>query len=109
MAQLEAFAKTTYERHMIFGEFEDVLCDGENLVLASSEISATDKDGADKSSEVLNQSTKSIVASPKRRLGIRCRAGDEASSPYKIVFKTVTDQGNRWQLDILMVVKHLPH
>ena len=105
---MDMFTKQTYEEFYIAGDFSededgnDILDSGETIVLASSTVAAEDKDGTDVSSTVLDQSTKTVDGSQLKML---CKAGAEASSPYKITFKAVTSSGNKYEIDVRMNIE----
>ena len=98
---LEHFRKQPYEEFYIAGCYSNVLETGETLVIGGSIVTAVDTDGNDKSSDVLDQATISVVDS---KLQIRCKAGIESESPYQITFKTTTSTGNKWEIDVKMDV-----
>jgi hypothetical protein len=106
---LESFEKQNYEEFFIGGDYVDVLESGEALSLAPSTVIAEDKDGNDVTSTVLEASTKALDDSEdggtNNVLKIRCRAGVEASSPYKITFKGETTLANKWEIDVKMKIK----
>ena len=106
---LESFEKQPYEEITIAGDFESVMASTEALVLATSTVTATDKNGSDVSSTVLDQSTKAIGDSPdggtSNALKMRCRAGSESLSPYKLSYRGVTSTGDKWEIDIRMKIK----
>lgn len=110
---LEFFTKQNYEEFFIAGDFVDVITTtGETLTLGSCTVEAIDKAGNDVADVVLEQATKKLDDSPDSATGftdnmlaIRCRAGEQAKSPYKITFKGVTSELNKWEVDINMKIK----
>lgn len=98
---IEYFTKQPYEEFYIAGCFSNVLETGETLVLAESTVTAQDNNETDKSSDVLDQATISVIDS---KLQIRCKAGIESESPYKLTFRVTTSTGNKWEIDVKMNV-----
>lgn len=103
---IESFAKQSWEEFVVAGSIEDVVASGELIDLSPSLVIAEDKEGVDVSTTVLDQLTKT-KDDTLHYLKIRCKAGAEASSPYKITFRVDTDQGNRYEIDVKMKVKEL--
>lgn len=112
---LEYTQKQNYEEYFIAGDFVDVITTtGEALVLATSTVSAIDKNGVDATAEVLDTATKALDTSPdslsgftNNMLKMRCKAGVATKSPYKITFYGVTTEGNKWEIDINLKIKEL--
>lgn len=102
---IASFQKTIWETWVPAANFADDLEDGETIVLASSDVSATDKAGTDATADILNQSYKAVSGT---YLQIRVVAGTEALSVYNIKFKAVTNLGNNYELNIQMKVKDIP-
>lgn len=101
---MESFGKQPYEAFVIAGDYKDVLESTESLILGSSAVSAMDKDGVDASADVLVDATKTVDGP---LLKMRCKAGTMAKQPYKITFRTVTDQNNKWEIDVRMRIKEI--
>lgn len=97
-----SFEKQSWETWIIAMDISDDLEDGETILLATSSISAVDKDGNDVSNDVLDSSGKA-VSGPL--LQIRVFAGDESLQPYKITFRAVTSLDNKYELDVKMVIR----
>jgi len=98
---LDNFTKQSYESFIISANFENNMTTGETLTLASCSVSATDKDGVDASSTVLDSTSKAVSGT---KLQIRVKDGAEAGSPYKITFKAVTSLSNKWEKDVQMTI-----
>jgi hypothetical protein len=105
LPELKHFYKQPGEKFFIDGNFEDVLTTGEEIVLNSSTVTAVDSQGEDATDDVLFANTKTIQDNTK--LAIRCQAGAEASSPYKITFTISTDLDNVWEIDVQMRVEEI--
>jgi hypothetical protein len=77
---------------------------GEVILAGLSTVTATDFNGNDVSDTVLDQD--SIVVGDDARGGagnvlkIRIQDGDQESSPYHVSFKMMTDQDNKWEVDV---------
>ena len=99
---LFGFSKQPSEKFYVAGEFRKVLEYGETLVLASCTVAAEDKDAADMGTTVLDQATKAVDGT---QLKIRCQAGAENKSPYKITFLATTSNGNVWEVDVEMEIE----
>jgi len=99
---LDNFTKQSYESFIISANFEKNMTPGETLTLASCSVSATDKDGVDASSTVLDSTSKAVSGT---KLQIRVKDGAEAGgSPYKITFKAVTSLSNKWEKDVQITI-----
>lgn len=98
---LDNFSKQSYESFVVSANFENNMESSEDLVLASCSVTATDSDGADASSTVLEDGSIQVSG---QALQIRVKAGAEANSPYKITFKAVTDLDNKWEKDVQMTI-----
>lgn len=101
---LESFKKQSWEEFVIAGSIEDVVDTGELIELTPSLVIAEDKEGTDVSNAVLDQLTLT-KDDALHYLKIRCKDGAEGKSPYKITFRVDTDQGNRYEIDVVMKVK----
>ena len=110
MQSIPTVEKQPYEEFFMGADFVDVLDTDEVLVLASSTIAAVDSDGTDVSATLLQAGSKVLDDSEDGNtdnvLKIRAQAGATANK-YKVTFKTVTDQGNKWEKDIYLKVKEL--
>ena len=102
---IASFQKTSWESWVVAANFADDLVDGETIVLATSDVSATDKTGANATTGVLDQSGKAVSGT---YLQIRVVAGTEALSVYNIKFKAVTSLGNNYELNVEMKIKNIP-
>jgi len=102
---IASFQKTSWESWVVAANFADDLVDGETIVLATSDVSATDKTGANATTGVLDQSGKAVSGT---YLQIRVVAGTEALSVYNIKFKAVTNLGNNYELNVEMKIKNIP-
>jgi len=75
---------------------------GEAVNLGSSAATATDKDGNDVSTTLLDQTTLRVTSDPdggaNNALTVLVRGGTEAASPYRIEFKVATDLGQIWMV-----------
>jgi len=99
--QDNVFSKQASEKFYIEADFSLVMTSGETVDLTNSSVTAKDKDGADKSSTVLDSATKAVSSSDKG-LVIRVQAGSVSESPYKLTFLLLTQQGSTWELDVMM-------
>lgn len=108
----ESFGKQSWEEFPIWGSILNVQEDSETVVLGTSTVTVTDKDGKD-AGEVLDQTSKTLATDPDssltdNMLGIKVRRGTKAKSPYWITFRMVTSSGNKWEVDTKMKVKDTP-
>ena len=106
---MASFTKQGYEEFFIAGSIKNVINDTETVDAASSSVVAEDSDGTDVTSTVLDDATKVAADHPdggtNNILKIRCQAGSESNSPYKITFYIVTDESNKWEVDVTMKIK----
>lgn len=95
--------KQSYESYFVYGDFSEVMQDGESIV--SGTCTAVDNSDADATEEVL-QSGSEIIGSGDdyAKLYVRVQDGIEELSPYKITIRIVTSNGNRWEVDGLLVI-----
>lgn len=83
----------------------------EEVQLLGSSVIATDREGLDVSTSVLDQSTIAVVNHPNRDdatntcLSIRCRAGTIEKSPYNLTFTLATTLGNILQVKADLVIQ----
>ncbi|MCK5681163.1 hypothetical protein KAI46_10185 [bacterium] len=105
---LDSFSKQAYEVFWISSSFANDLGTSEAIVISSSAVTVTDKDGTDVTSDVIVAGTLSCD-STVQITQVQIKGGDEAASPYKITFRIVTDSSpaNKWENDIKMKVKEL--
>ena len=101
---METIRKQAYEEFTIAGDFVDQAEPGEEAVLLGSEVFAEDKEGNNVGTTLLDQTTKAVSGT---QLRVKLRAGEEASSPYKVTFKIVTDLGNKWEIDVSCRLKEI--
>ncbi len=107
--------KQEWERFFISGSILKVQEAGEKVVLASSIVTAVDKDGTDVSTSFLDQTSKKLDTDPKsscstdtdNMLSVRVQAGDESASPYRVTFRMVTTLGNRYEADMRVGVNEI--
>lgn len=111
---MEKTTKQSWEEYFVSGSILNVQKDGtETIVLATSEIEAIDSEGNDALATVIDMTTKKLDNDPNgsytnNLLSVRCRAGVETSSPYVITFKMITTEGNKWEVDMKLVIKEVP-
>lgn len=96
------FPKLPNEIFPIEANFSQVLTTGEAVTLASCTVSAVDSVGDD-AAAVLDQTTKGLSSSSKG-LVIKVKGGTVPLGPYIITFILKTDQGNKWGMDVKMVM-----
>jgi hypothetical protein len=104
--------KQGYEEFRIDVDFGANMAADETLVLADCEIEAVDVDGEDALTDVVDDSTLAVITgweSLKAEAGLQVliKGGDEDVSPYKITFKAVTSEDNKWEKDIFMKIKEI--
>jgi hypothetical protein len=97
------FSKQPSEKFFIRANFSKNWAAGDSVNLGSSTFTAVDKDGTDKSTDVLDQATLAAAADDKGLI-IRVKDGLEAESPYKLTALCKTNLGDEWEKDIEMVV-----
>ncbi len=101
---LDNFSKQPYETFPIEADFVNVLVDGETITLGTSDVSAKKADDTDATSDVLTVAEKAVDESS---LQIRVKDGVEADSPYKITFRAVTSNNNKYEKDVEMTIEEL--
>jgi hypothetical protein len=111
----DEFAKQPWETYIICADNSENLGTGESVVLATSDIIAEDKDGNDVSSDVLDNTEKTVQTADAEDIKVtpvtngmlctRVKAGTEALSKYKITFKAITTDDNQYETDVKMRIK----
>jgi len=110
---LEKTTKQSWEEYPIAGSILNVQKDeNEKVVLATSVIEAIDKEGEDALATVIDMPTKTLDDDPDgtyidNMLSVRCKGGTEAGSPYIVTFKMTTSEGNKWEVDMKLVIKEV--
>lgn len=109
------FYKQPWETYLVGADFSWVIDEGEEIVLATSDIVAEDVNGTDASSDVLDNSAKAvstadaddITTTPvtNAMLVTRIKDGTVALSKYLITYRAITDLGNQYELDLKMSIK----
>ena len=102
MEPKNAFDKQSYEEFVIAGDFSTVMAASESITLATSTVTAVDKNGDDATADVIESGTESVVG---HQLRARCKGGTEDLTPYQITFKIVTSIFNKWEIDIIMNIE----
>ena len=96
--------KQEWESYFVHGDFSEVMETGETIETGSSTITAEDVDGVDATATVTDQSS---IYADGFEYYVRIQGGNEAGSPYKITFRIITSNGNKWETDGLIKVKEL--
>jgi len=104
---LDNFAKQPYESFPIEAEFGNVLIEGEEIIAATSDVSALKSDGSTPATDIILTVAQKAVNAEGSALQIRVKDGVAVDSPYKITFRAVTDQDNYWEKDVEMSVEEL--
>jgi len=103
--------KQPYEKWPLAVDFTDDLePTNENIVLANSTITAEDVNEDDATSSIL--AGQKALATSTERTDARVNAslqevilnGDPDLSPYKVTYRIVTDAGNQFEKDIIILV-----
>ena len=106
--------KQTWEAFYIAGSILPWQEDGstEVVVAATSTVVAEDVDGTDVSATFMEQATKVLDSDPDgdftdNMLSMRLKGegGVAADSPFKVTFKMITDEGNQFEVDVMVYVK----
>ena len=96
--------KQSYEKYFIYGDFDDVMEDGETM--AQYTVTVIDVDEVDATSELIeNGSEIPGTAEDPFKLFARVQNGSEAKSDYKVTFRIVTNTGNKWEVDYGIKIK----
>lgn len=96
--------KQPYESYLIYGDFSEVMEDGETIT--SAVTSAVDKDGDDATATVIEAGSEIIgTGDDYAKLYVRIKGGVESDSPYKFTIRIVTSNSNKWEVDGQIVVK----
>ena len=105
--------KQSWEEYPIAGSILNVQKDGnEKVLLSSGIIEAVDNAGEDALATVIDMPTKSLDDDPDgnytdNMLSVKCKGGTEAGSPYIVTFKMPTTEGNKWEVDMKLVIKEV--
>ncbi len=98
---LATFYKQPYEEFPVSVDFSENMAEAETIIAQT--ISAVDNVEADATADVLSAPENDGAFGAL----IKVLAGTELLSPYKITFRIITSEGNKWELDILMKIKEL--
>lgn len=101
---IESLTKQGFDSFVLTANFEDNMRIDDTIDLGSCTISATDKDGEDASSAILDQGDK---AESGTQLQIRVKAGTQDLSPYSVRFQCVTTFGDQWEKDVRVKIKEV--
>jgi hypothetical protein len=102
---LESLTKQGYDSFILTANFVNNMRATDTLILGNTVVTAIDKDSADATATVLEQSDKAVSGT---RLQIRVKAGTQALSPFKVTFKTgLTTLGDQWEKDVRVRIKEL--
>lgn len=109
---MDEFEKQSREVFPIYGSIINVQESTETVDLASSVVTAMDKDGKD-AGEVVSQATKVLADDPDgsytdNMLGIKVQNGEQSKSPYYITFLMLTSAANKYEVDVKMKIKEYP-
>lgn len=96
-------SKQPSEEYYIEADYSRVWITSESVTLASSSVTAVNNADEDKTADVLDVGTLAVAPSGKGVV-FRVKAGLVAESPYKITSKIKTSGGQKWELDIEMVI-----
>ncbi len=95
------FTKQPYEEFPISVDFSENMATDETVLTQT--ITAMDKDGVNASADVLSTQENDGAFEAL----VQVVAGTEALSPYKVTFRVLTSEGNKWEHDVNMKIKEL--
>ncbi len=101
---MQSLTKQGFDSFILTANFSNNTRAGDTIVLATSDVSAKDKEGADATSAVLDQSGKAVSGT---KLQIRVQAGTQALSPFVVTFKAKTALGDQWEKDVKVRIKEI--
>lgn len=94
---MPSFTKQPYEAFSINVEFEKNMATGETISTAN--VFCKDMNGDTATSDIIGSTTINDT-----NIDAFIQNGSAALSPYKITFRAVTSDGNKWELDVTMRV-----
>lgn len=107
------------ESYLLGADFSQVLESGEYILIGTSTVTATDKDGNDATSDVLDNDDMAVATADADDLdsGVtpitngmlvtRIKNGTEALSKYMITYLAKTSNGNTYEKDVKMRIKEI--
>ena len=100
------------EQFYVYGSILKNQQSQESIVLSTSSVTITDKDGTDVTSSLKVSNTDTITDDPDgdytdNAYAVCVMGGTEAASPYKITFSLHTNKGNIYEIDITMAVREI--
>lgn len=109
------FYKQPYESFIVGIDFSHTMEEGEELVLGSCNVTAVDKDGADVSSDIVDNTAKAVTTADaaditttpvtNAMLATRIKGGTVALSKYLITYRVTTTLSNKYEVDLKLSVK----
>jgi len=99
---VDNFTKQIYEEFTIDANFGANFTEPETIT--SQTVTAVDKSGIDVSASVTNQAS---VSNDGSKVSVLVRGGTAENSPYKISFRCITSNGNKWEYDVQMKIKEI--
>lgn len=100
---MDSFEKQPYDEFTASTDFSRNFGAGETV--ASQTVVAYDKDGATVTTTVTDQAT--VANDGGSKVSVLVKAGTEAASPYRLVFRCVTSVGHKWEHDVQMVIREV--
>ncbi len=105
--------KQPFEQFAVHGSIIDVQTTSEKVVLGTSSISIQDKDGLDVTADILVSGSEALSNDPRgdyveNMLTCKIKDGVVESSPYWVSFLIITDQGNKYEIDLQVTIYEKP-
>lgn len=94
---VETIYKQSNESFPIYGDFVNVLQDGETIVIGTSSVVVVDSAGVVVTTDMVQGL--SVQSTTKLKTQLKEDYGTEAASPYKVTFIAVTSLGNTYEID----------
>lgn len=101
-----ALSKQPGEKFYIEMDFSKNFTSGETVNIGSSSVTVIDKDGVDKSTDIIDAGTLA-ASSTNNGLIARIKGGLVTAEPYKITFVLTTSAGNVWEDDISLGIREV--
>ncbi len=95
--------KQPWESFVIAGEFTNNMTASETITLGSSSVTIVDANGEDKTADMI--SSPQVIS--RTKLAARLSGGTADLSPYKVTFKILTSDLNKWEKDVQIRVLDL--
>ena len=99
------FPKQPWEKFTVYGDFTNVLNDGDTIDVDNSSVTVEDSAGTDVTSDIVVAGSVQVSVTYPSRLTVMVQGGTEDGSIYTITYKITTVAGEKYEVEQLMFVE----